>query len=202
MDKRFLDIEKRKKKAEYAYAVGTGDSGYDRGLYYLSRMVHELLSAYYYSQQNQIRFIPEAKHESHWQNEEPRFIKKVIDIFIEVTLAKFIEKKKDSWNLHQLSKEAKKLNWPDYQEIEGKISDFEQNLKSIKNNRNERYAHTAKKNRPTHLHFMIGGYKDTIVNAMRILDMFVDGEIPYKLHMGKLGEIDLRSIVVSSNPIE
>jgi hypothetical protein len=195
VDNRFFNNKTRKKLGEYAYVQGTGESMYDHGMIYLSIMIHELLTAYYYSQQNDLRMLPEEVYENKWQNQEPRFIGKAIDIFIEVTLSKLIERKNNTWNFHQLLQEAQLLNWDDILELKQTILDFRNNILFIKNNRDERYAHTSKDNRPNVLSTMAGDYRKFIIQAMSILDMFVDGVIPYTIIGKESTEIDLREFI-------
>ena len=195
MDYRFYNLETRKKFGKFASVQGTGESSFDQGLYYLSIMIHELLTAYYYSQQNGLRMLPEDVDENKWQNQEPRFIGKAIDIFVEVTLSKLIECNRKTWNFHQLLKEAKELNWTDIEILVLAISDFLKKISFIKDNRDEQYAHTSKDNQPHTLHTLVGGYREFIFQAMSILDMFVEGIIPYTIIGKESMKIDLRAII-------
>ncbi|MEW6717621.1 MAG: hypothetical protein AB1345_08975 [Chloroflexota bacterium] len=195
MDNRFYNTSTRKKKGEWAYVLGTGDSKYDLGLYYLSGMIHELLTAYYYSHLNASRHVSEEIYEIKSENEGLRFLEKVLSVFITVTLSKLIEHKRDTWNFHQLLKEAKSLDWADYKEIEQAIADFEKKIRFIKDNRDERFAHTSKANQPNVFHVMAVGYDGFIIEAMITLDMLVEGMIPYELTDSSSNEVDLRAFI-------
>ncbi len=194
MDNRFYNSATRKKKGRWAYVIGTGNSKYDLGLYYLSREINELLTAYYYSRLNASRLVPEEVYEIKSENAEPRFLEKVLSVFVSVTLSKLIEHKRDTWNFHQLLKEAKNLNWANYREIEQAVTEFEKKIKYIKNSRDELFAHTSKANRPNVLHIM-PDYDGFIIEAMKTLDMFVEGMIPYKLTDSESNEVDLRAFI-------
>lgn len=194
MDNRFYNTATRKKKGKWAYVMGTGDSKYDIGLYYLSRMMFELLTAYYYSCLNASRLVPEEVYEIKSENAEPRFLEKVLSVFISVTLSKLIEHKRDTWNFDQLLKETKSLNWADYREIEQAVTEFEKKIRYIKNNRDERFAHTSKTNRPNVLHFMPDS-DGFIIEAMKTLDMFVEDMIPYEMTDSESNEVNLRAFI-------
>ncbi|MBI5950529.1 MAG: hypothetical protein HY865_02630 [Chloroflexi bacterium] len=194
MENRFYNSATRKKKGKWAYVIGTGDSKYDLGLYYLSRMIHELLTSHYYSSLNASRLVPEEVYEIKSENAELSFLDKVLSIFVSVTLSKLIEHKRDTWNFHQLLKETKSLNWVDYREIEQAVTEFEKKIGYIKNCRNELFAHTSKTNQPNALHFM-PSYDEPIIDAMNTLDMFVENVIPYKLNELESNEVDLRVFI-------
>jgi len=120
----------------------------------------------------------------------------VLSTFIEVNLSMFIENDRRTWNFHQLLKEVKDLQWSDYKTVEQAVTDFEQKIKFIKDNRDKRLAHTSKTNQPTVLHTMVGGYEEFIIKAMEILDMFTDKPIPYYLNDANSKEVDLRAFIV------
>ena len=104
MDNRFYNVDKKKKIGDYAMVDGTGSTNYDLGLYYISRMIYEILETFYYSKKNELKFQPEKFGEIKRENYEPRFIEKIIDVFVYVSLSKLIETRKTSWSFYQLLK--------------------------------------------------------------------------------------------------
>jgi hypothetical protein len=113
---------------------------------------------------------------------------------IVVNTAKLIEKRSDSWNFYQLYKEWRRY-MPD--ETKGKkalgaIDDLRAKLDWLEHYRHTKAAHQTKDDKVTTFTVLPPDI-DFLSDVVRVMDMFVDGKIPYALYLGESGQqLDLR----------
>ncbi len=195
MDRSFYNINQRKKKGPFAYCVGTGDTQYDNGLFFISKIIDDLLKTHYYYLHIQQQLIPELPHQNNKENDEIRFISMVLDSYCEVNLSKLAEDNIHTWNFQQLFNVIKVFNWPDSPLIQKHIEQYKTLVDPIKVMRNTIHAHTSKFNSQTELHFSQENYITEINQAVILLDMFTSGKIPYYLEIPSGVQLDLRSFL-------
>src|SRR5258706_11416298 len=195
MDERFYNINKKKKFGQWVEVQGTGLTAYDLGLFYVSKTVKELLETYYYAKKNISKRIPQEIYEIKDENYEVYFINRVFSVYIDVGLAKLIDKTKKTWSLYNLLKVVEKYNWPDEMQIKNEVGVFATDIKYIQKTRHERHAHVSQKNKPNLFYTNAGleeTYRNKVKKAMELVDNFVDGEIPYLIRYNESKEHDLR----------
>jgi hypothetical protein len=166
---------------------------YAEGLHFLARTVqHTLCLAYFYRRlANQIAegILRGIDHE------QARFSQIACFTAIVVDVAKLLEDRKDSWNLVQLHKEWRKYV-PDptkREELMAAIDDLAARLAWVQGRRHNKEAHQTKADELTTF-TALPPTMDSVSDVVRVLDMFVDGTIPYRLHLHDSGEdIDLRA---------
>jgi hypothetical protein len=199
MDDHFYNIGKRKKLGEWAMVHTTGSTDYDLGLFYISKVVDELLQTYYYAKINLSKMVPQEVHEIKKENYEFSFIHRVFCAHLDINLYKLIDTNKKAWSFLKLQGITREFDWGDKVEIGNAINAFSNKLKEHRLARHERHAHISQQNKPNVIHVSarLGRYQIVIREAMELLDRFVDGKIPYSLYYSEIDDYDLREMISS-----
>lgn len=166
---------------------------YEEGVYFLAQTITQTLSLafFYYRLTRQLT----NGSLSGVDYAQARYSHIACHNMIAINMNKLIEKRKDSWNFHQLYKEWCRFihDVNEQQVVLGAINDLRVKLSSISDYRRGKIAHQSKNDEigiATALPREIK-YLDDIV---RIMDMFIDGQIPYSLYLHESSEkLDLRS---------
>jgi hypothetical protein len=178
--------------ASEAHFVRSSPSRYQEGVYFLAQIVERCLANAFFYHRLEDQIASGRLHGVKY--EQARYSSIAIHDSIVADFHKLAEKRKDTWNLWQLHKE-----WSKYQndtslqkKVISLIMDLELRFKSLSTYRHDQIAHQSKSLKMTQLTALPRRiiHLDKIV---QVVDLFVDGEIPYSLYLHESGEeIDLR----------
>lgn len=165
---------------------------YSVGVYFLAKIIKETLIFAYFFKRMTIQLTRE--NYSGVDYEQTRYCQVACFTSIVVNIAKLIEDKKDTWNYEQLFKV-----WSRYETdgakksiVSDSIKELKSHLKWIKQYRHTKIAHQTKDDEISILHFHPNDI-NFLCDVVAVMDMFVDGAIPYKLYLHESGEeLDLR----------
>jgi lysyl-tRNA synthetase class I len=180
-------------KGKSAFIVRSSPTKYQEAIYFMARTVQDILTnAFFYHRLNDQMSSGEIKGVDFAQ---ARFSSYAIFDSISVDISKLLEKKKNSWNFGQLFKEWTKYenDTDEENEVKAAISLLETTFRWLIDFRHDKVAHQSKKIEMTMLTALPQRIKN-LKEVVETLDLFVDGEIPYRLHLLENGDdIDLRA---------
>lgn len=168
------------------------DRPYAEGVRFLSRIIHETLALSFFYQRLAWQMNNGIHHGVDY--DQARFCHLACFHTMVINIAKLIEKDSKTWNFRQLHRE-----WSRYEhdvinqdEVLSAIKNLRENLAWIEEYRHHKAAHQTKDDRTSILTALPQDIQ-SLGNVVRMMDMFVDGKIPYTLHLTESGEeIDLR----------
>jgi len=164
-----------------AHAITSNPSPYEEGVYFLTTTVHEVLTLSFFYQRlaNELASgaLSGIPYEQAWYAHVAMF-----DL-IAVDLSRLIENRGDSWNFDQLFKLWVRLvndssrQRATRQAINGRATRFDW----LAHYRKNKVAHRSKKI-PSNQLTALPQNVDGLDEVARVMDMFVEGQIPYILH--------------------
>ena len=168
------------------------DRPYAQGLHFLARIMRETLGHVFFYR----RLTKQLKGGSlqGLDYEQARFSHIATFDAIVVNVTKCIEQRGDTWNLDQLFKEWRKY---EHEEAKGKevlaaIERLRVKFEWLEQFRHRRAAHQTKDDEVTMLTSLPDDIRG-IAELVEVLDMFVEGQIPYPLYLHESSmELDLR----------
>ena len=168
------------------------DRPYAEGVHFLARIIQETLTLYFFyrrlANQMKVNDLQGIELTQAWYCYVACFQTMVVNI------AKLIEEDRNTWNFRQLYRE-----WSRYEhdvqkqdEVSKSIDNLQDGLSWIEEYRHQKAAHQTKNDQTTMLTAMPQELT-SLPDLVGMLDMFVEGKIPYTLHLHESGEkIDLR----------
>jgi hypothetical protein len=175
-----------------ALFVRANPSLYQEAVYFLGRLVERTLALSFF-----YHMLIDQMNSGTLQGVEyelARYSHIAIHDLIVSNMHKLIEQKRNTWNLQQLFKE-----WSKYQkdpqlqqEAKNEIDDLKKILERLTEYRHDHIAHQSKKVKMTML-TVLPDRIEYLSDIVRVMDLFVDGEIRYSLYLHESEErIDLR----------
>jgi len=166
---------------------------YAEGLHFLARIVQETMCLAYFYRRLEGQLAGGTLHGV--ECEQARWSQIACFKAIVVNVAKLLEDRKDTWNLVQLHKEWSKYV-PDrkvHHQTMTAIHTLRKKLAWVQGRRHEREAHQTKADQLTLL-TALPPSMDFVKEVAEVMDLFVEGKIPYQLYLHESGEeIDLRA---------
>lgn len=168
------------------------DRPYAEGVHFLARIIQETLALYFFYLRlaNQLKEddLRGVEYTQAWYCYVACFQTMVINI------TKLIEEDRSTWNFRQIFRE-----WSRYEhdvmkkkEVSSAIATLQEELSWIEDYRHRKAAHQTKDDQTTILTALPHELK-SLRDILGMMDKFVDGNIPYTLHLHESGEeIDLR----------
>jgi len=166
---------------------------YADGVHFLARIIREILILTLLYRRSLAQMKSGALHGLDY--EQTRFASIAYFDTIVINIAKLIESRRDSWNFDQLYREWRRYE-PDedrQKKVLAAVASLRDKLHWLKDYRDENAAHQSKDKEITTLHALPSDIP-SVADVVALMDMFVDGGIPYFLYLHESGDqVDLRS---------
>ena len=188
---------KLKEGSQVFQPLGANPTDYERGLVLIAQEIKSMIRYQYYISRLmakaplRVNIKRVADNIEEWQLLETMY---VFSISTAIGVRKLIESNQDSWNFAKLFKIIKKhINTKKVVEIEEKLEDFSNRWAEFKQYGNTRGAHIGSGESPTSLPLIVN-LEHVLLDAVNLLDEFVEGKIPYTIDL-KEKTIDLREFI-------
>jgi hypothetical protein len=176
------------------FLVRSSPTKYQKALYFVARTVRSaLINAFFYHRVDDQLGSGKLNGVDY---EQARFSSYALFDAVAVDISKLLEKRKDAWNLQQLASEWKKHEKDPnkHREVTKRRGELESNYEWLSKYRHEKVAHQGKRIEMTMLTALPPRIRG-LDKVVEILDLFVDGEVPYTLYLHENGvEINLRAV--------